>query len=239
MPGSLANTDPELRDTTFFRLVGVTYFQKHSTCFTHTSPEAYYHSFDLQGKPSEEQHVEWLDGIRESIWIHISEPSHFMPSNKALRLHWYRSLWVVNMWQQASLSQITLLPMHQYGWKANGDYIWETEYSIQHVQGRVRFLTSGCGCTTSGCKTRCVVATESTNNVGQVGNRNNSFPFNWHQLFYVVGCRCVKTGCENIHNTENHCKSTYSCMYVYITDLLTEMIKCFTLLCYIVHSNRM
>ena len=131
----------------FLRLVGVTYFQKHPTCFTHTSPEAYYHSFDLQGKPSEEQHVEWLDGIRESIWIHISEPSHFKPFNKALRLHWYRSLWVVNMWQQACLSQITLLPMHQYGWKTNGDYIWETEYNIQQVQGRVRFLTSGCGCT--------------------------------------------------------------------------------------------
>ena len=157
LPGSLADTDPTLRDRSFFafaRLVGATYFQKHSTCFAHTSPEAYYHSFDAQEQPAEQQHVAWLDGIRESIWIRISEPSDFMPSTEALRLHWYRSVWILHMWNQASASQVTLLPMPKYGWKANGDYMWETEYNIQQVQARVHFLTRGCGCATKACETK-------------------------------------------------------------------------------------
>ena len=59
-----------------------------------------------------------------------------------------------------------------------------------------------------------MVATESTKNVGQVGSRNEFFLSIGISCFdYVVGCRCVKTGCENIHNTENHCTGTYSFMY--------------------------
>jgi len=39
------------------------------------------------------------------------------------------------MWKQAPSSHITLLPMPKYGWKANSDYMWETEQRLQARSG--------------------------------------------------------------------------------------------------------
>ena len=108
-PGSLTDTGPEKRDEgflAFLRLVGAAYFNKYSTCFTQSSPHLHYHAFDSSDMNTYDQHVAWMDGIREATWIRVSDPSEFIPSIEALRLHWYRSVWIVNMWSQAHSSDI-------------------------------------------------------------------------------------------------------------------------------------
>ena len=99
-PGSLTDTGPETRDQgflAFLRLVGAPYLNKYSTCFTHTSPDSHFHAFDNSDTNSYNQHVAWMDRIRETTWIRVSDPSEFLPSTEALRLHWYRCVWIANM----------------------------------------------------------------------------------------------------------------------------------------------
>ena len=94
-----------------------------------------------------------MDGIREATWIRVSDPSEFIPSIEALRLHWYRSVWIVSMWSQAHSSDIDFLPLQNYGWELNGDFVWECNHNIDEVKKRIQYLTTGCGCK-KGCKTR-------------------------------------------------------------------------------------
>lgn len=74
----------------------------------------------------------WLDGIRESIWIRISEPSDFMPSTEALRLHWYRSVWILHMWKQAPSSDYST--SHAQIWMEGQQWL-HVGHWVQHTAG--------------------------------------------------------------------------------------------------------
>ena len=85
------------------------------------------------------------------------------PSTQTLRLHWLRTLWVVEYWSQACQSQMSLLPLQWFGWRLQSDAVsveWDSEENVEQVRQRVSFLTHGCSCKT-GCSTRrckCVKA---------------------------------------------------------------------------------
>jgi len=126
--------------------------------------------------------------------------------------------------------------MPKYGWKANSDYMWETEYNIQQVQARVHFLTSGCGCATKAfeakqcggnkshlkcgpglCNSRAITQPWSLSRswvdndqswVGgpRKGNVNVIYIDTSLKPIFTIGCRCTKTGCKSIHNVQGYCK---------------------------------
>lgn len=94
-----------------------------------------------------------MDRIQEATWIRVSDFSEFLPSTEALRLHWYRCVWIANMWSHAHSSDINFLPLQNYGWISNGDFVWECNHNIEEVKRRIQYLTTGCGCK-NGCRTR-------------------------------------------------------------------------------------
>lgn len=49
-----------------------------------------------------------LSGFRQVVWECADSECHIMPSTEALKLHWTRSLWVLEMWHQATLNKLNL-----------------------------------------------------------------------------------------------------------------------------------
>ena len=83
---------------------------------------------------------------------------HLPPSLDALQLHWLRTTWVVDYWDQATKTNINLLPLDGFGWKINDSKIsieWDSPENIQQVRNRVAFLTHGCKCKTGCITKRC------------------------------------------------------------------------------------
>ena len=139
----------------FLRLIGVTYFKKYSSAFNTQSPVAHFSTFGHLGSV-EEQHYRWLDDIRESTWYRTQYENETMASNDSLKLHWMRSCWVLHLWGQADLNQMTVQPMSEHGWSIeNGQVsiVWDSDENLRSLRHRIHNLTSGCKCAT-GCSTK-------------------------------------------------------------------------------------
>ena len=110
------------------------------------------------GKPPVEQHYEWLEDIRQTIWDRVQHETDMIPSSGALYRHWKRTCWVINMWSQSCQPHMVLGPLTEFGWRIEEDELlfnWDSEENIAAVRGRVEALTKGCHCKT-GCNTaRC------------------------------------------------------------------------------------
>ena len=108
-PGTLADTSLkektyEIGFLAFIRLIGTIYFKKCATAFETSSPEAHFHKFITHSQTIKEQHLNWLNDIRENIWDRIKFENEMIPSSDALYLHWKRSCWISHMWQQADMN---------------------------------------------------------------------------------------------------------------------------------------
>ncbi len=72
-PGTLGSSplpiNWELGYLPFLRLIGTVYFKKYSTGFNTQSPVEHYATFDHLGLSAEQQHLKWLEDIRETIWF--------------------------------------------------------------------------------------------------------------------------------------------------------------------------
>lgn len=150
IPGSLADVEPESNGfLAFVRLVGVAYFMKNKRAFSFSSPASYFDSFKKDGQDIEEQHTDWYQSIREKIWERVCFEDNLPPSTEALKLHWLRSIWVINYWRQACERKTTLLPTEKFGWRTESGSIqieWDSQENLQRVRNNVAFLTKGCGC---------------------------------------------------------------------------------------------
>ena len=110
---------------------------------------------------AEEHHKLWYMGIRSKIWERITFEDQLPPNMDALKLHWLRTLWVIDYWRQAHLNTLVLLPMEWFGWSIEGSDIhveWDSPQNLQQTRNSVAFLTHGCACKT-GCSTgkcKCV-----------------------------------------------------------------------------------
>ena len=182
---SLTHTDlSEQADNTllaFIRLVGCAYFKKHSNAFPGETPEAVLNSFSSTTSSPMDLHRQWLDHLRQTIWDRISFEDEMIPSLEALRYHWFRSCWILHLWQQAQCNHMQLAPLQGHGWTRDRDgkldIYWDTEENRHKVKSRVDLLMKGCSCK-SGCTTK------------RCGCRKNGEACG-------PGCRCV-----NCKNTE-------------------------------------
>ena len=89
------------------RLVGCAYFRSHSSAFVDISPVSLYHSLN----PSTDlfdTHKQWLTLIRKAVWLRADNESQNVPTMEALRLHWYRCLWVLGLWHSVTENEFEL-----------------------------------------------------------------------------------------------------------------------------------
>ncbi len=159
----------------FIRLIGTVYFKKYSSGFIAKCPATHFSTFANMGLSVEQQHHRWMDDIRETIWFRTQFENEIMPSNESLQLHWKRSCWVLNLWEQAEEHDMQPQPISDHGWSVkNGSLTvqWDTLENLQLIRDRLHSLTKGCkcatGCTTNrcGCKkngTTCSAGCECTN----------------------------------------------------------------------------
>ena len=90
----------------FLRLVGCAYFRVHSSGFQQSSPVTLFYS--VKSESLHDLHYQWLEIIRRTVWERADTEDKTMPSTEALKLHWNRSLWVLEMWHQATSNDIDL-----------------------------------------------------------------------------------------------------------------------------------
>ena len=79
-----------------------------------------------------------------------------IPTDSALKLHWSRSCWVIDMWRQAPTNSYTLQPLNGHRWTTENNslsIVWDVPENVSKVCERVAVLFQGCSCKT-GCKTR-------------------------------------------------------------------------------------
>ena len=82
------------------------YFRAHTSAFEFTSPVTLYHS--VTASNIVEKHETWLQIIRKGIWQRVDTESKNMPSTAALKFHWMRCLWVLEMWRKSTENDIDM-----------------------------------------------------------------------------------------------------------------------------------
>ena len=202
-PGTLADVSLdgkyEKGFLAFVRLVGTTYFKKHVSAFKHVTPQTNFISIVPSGHTAPEQHKIWLDEIRETTGDRSQFENEIVPSFDALYRHWRRTCWVLDMWGQANLQQMTLQPLTNFGWiveQGNLCIDWDSHENITAVNERVFSLLKGCKCKT-GCGTK--------------------------RCSYRHKGRECSIGCECINCTNNEASSTRSTPTTSNDDTLLEV----------------
>ena len=86
--GSLSDVDPQNHHQgylAFLRLVGTAYFLMHRASHKGLkSPVQLYNS--CEATTVLDKHIEWLNKIREHVWVHTHEEKYLLPSHTALKM---------------------------------------------------------------------------------------------------------------------------------------------------------
>ena len=178
-PGTL--TDEPNGFLSFLRLVGCAYFKKHKSAFLPSFPTPMTLFNSVQSTSDHQQrHEQWLDLIRDRIWIRIQYEEDMTPSHEALFRHWKRSSWVSSVWNQATSNHIVHPPLEDFGWKKPDPTTllidWDSESNLSRIREQVALIRKGCGCKTGCSSARCKCKKQK----GYCG----------------PGCKC--TGCTNL-----------------------------------------
>ena len=83
----------------FLRLVGTSYIKKYASAFNATTPQSHYTELSEPNRHMsiKQQHINWLDDVRNNIWDRTQFENNMVPSADALYRHWLRSCWVLNL----------------------------------------------------------------------------------------------------------------------------------------------
>ena len=144
-PGMLADVSIhddafEMGFLAFLRLVGVTYFKKNNSGFSHATPQAFFNSFADSNLSPLDHHKKWIDSIRLTIGDRCHFENEMLPSTDALYRHWKRSCWVLDMWGQANQNSMELQPLSAFGWTITNNTLtidWDSKENIEAVGARV------------------------------------------------------------------------------------------------------
>ena len=104
----------------FLRLVGAEYFRKCANEFKDIctplapAPASLFSALSCTERTDLENRIVFIDRIREALFKRFDEEK-YIPSVDALRLHWRRSCWAAEVWQQSD-KPITEYPdLQSYG----------------------------------------------------------------------------------------------------------------------------
>ena len=162
--GKLCDTSESNRNKgflAFIRLVGCEYFSKYSTSFLQQAPDGrpqslFIHLFNSQ-RSMLENHSIWLSEIRNSVMFRSPSEEYYIPSDDALRMHWYRSCWVSQVWHQANNNTIQFPDLTSHGWLIENESLlvkWDSELNFKKTDNFVKLWTKGCGCKKDLCKSK-------------------------------------------------------------------------------------
>ena len=159
LKGCLFNTDSSSWEKgllSFYRLIGCVYFKAHRACLSsYEAPEQLFNSLANASSPILEQHQLFLSEIRKAS-AKCTFEDELMPSEAALRLHWQRCCWVSTVWQLSPHWNFSYPDISEYGWTIDDNgvqILWDSPENIIEIQANVLYLTRGCGCKKSKCKT--------------------------------------------------------------------------------------
>lgn len=145
----------------FYRLIGSVYFRSYSSAFEEGDPQTLFHTKADPLKSLLDNHLTFLNVIRDGHFHRISSEAEWMPSVESLRLHWMRCCWVATVWGQAYTQKMVVPSITDYGWElkdGKADVVWDTEENIRKTTERVQSLRVGCkcskGCINNWCKCR-------------------------------------------------------------------------------------
>ena len=181
--GCLTQTSDSNRDKgllSFYRLIGCVFFKANRACLNlYESPEQLYNSLGEQNISSTEQHSLFLAEIRKASSKCVFE-DELMPSDAALEYHWRRCCWVSTVWQMSQQWVFLYPQLSDYGWTCDDEngvqVIWDSPENLNQIKENVVYLTRGCGCKKSMCKTNVCKCRKNGTTCGP-------------------GCTCVS--CEN------------------------------------------
>ena len=134
MEGSLGDINERNKEKgylAFLRLVGTAYFLMHKASYRgNKSPVNLYHSCESTSITN--QHVMWLDKIREHVWEQTQDEKYLLPSHTALKMQWLRTVWVIHAWEQAGTA--LAVDLHQ----KNMNMVGPNENRVTHFNGTQR-----------------------------------------------------------------------------------------------------
>ena len=182
----------ELGFLAFLRLIGSEYFKKCSIEFKDVcstlSPQSLFLALHSNANTDLENHMIFIDKLRQALFKRYDEEK-YIPSVDALRLHWRRSCWVAEVWQQSDQYVIDVPNLLDYGWTFADNklsIVWDSEANIEKVKSGIKLWTEGCSCKTFCDTMRC-------------GCRKKS-------LLCGPGCMCGNS-CRNKSSTSQTCSS--------------------------------
>jgi len=118
--------NPSIYPLSFLRLVGCTYFWKHTSTFQLQTPEALFYSIPATSGALD-GHSKWLGKIHSTVCQHLDRESDSMPSTESLGLHWKRCI------QHC-------LTMAARGWKVTSEMGSSWKYWQRHKHLRHKHL---------------------------------------------------------------------------------------------------
>ena len=109
-PGSIGQVNLKEDDISlylFLRLVGCTYFRKHTSLFAPNTPVSLFHSIE-NPVSTWDHHKQWLQVIERKVCLAVDYEKERVPTPEALMLHWKRCLWVQGMWKKSIQNDIDM-----------------------------------------------------------------------------------------------------------------------------------
>lgn len=162
-PGVLSETSSLSLDDgflSFLRLVGCEYWKRCAIAFIPQNienAEQLYQSIHKSDQSILENHKRWLSEIRNALFTRVLSEEHYVPSADALYLHWKRSCWISQVWNQSRQNFVNFPPLVDYGWSIDNGHlciIWDSDENLAKVSANIKLWSTGCGCMKSKCCTK-------------------------------------------------------------------------------------
>jgi hypothetical protein len=161
--GMLSDTDPDnwhIGFQAFCRLIGCVYIKKcalyfqYKLCFKkRPSPIEIYEKIRETSSKTTEQEIlnEWLSQIRYAITQTegCQSEDFWLPSDDSLQLHWQRSCYALQIWQQADVAQIKYPDIINWGWAFDNNelmVVWDSDANFTRIEQYRKLWTQGCKC---------------------------------------------------------------------------------------------
>lgn len=84
---------------------------------------------------------------------------HWLPSDDALMLHWKRCCYVMQIWEQADVTQMVYPDITNWGWSYVDNelvFMWDSVTNVKRIEKYRKLWTNGCKCKSVSrpCKSR-------------------------------------------------------------------------------------
>jgi hypothetical protein len=170
LPGSLTDTRSEdciyeQGLLAFYRLIGCVYLPGCAYMFTNkfdkpkkpSATDLYYKVKDENpGVADDVITCIWLEAIRNATRTCSAAEDYWIPSDDSLKLHWFRTCYIIQIWKQADVNYMHLESLENWGWCYNDEkqllIKWDSNENFKKIDKYRKLWTEGCHCEIKHCK---------------------------------------------------------------------------------------